>query len=84
MNQEEYENLVDMFASKGWKQFISAVTDIEDALTRTSVDSAPQNDDWQYLRGQVHQMRSLIGYENFIKMSWEQQERDKIDDEDIV
>ncbi len=72
MEEKEYEVLVDMFASDGWKQFIGNISELEDAITKAAVDNAVMNDQWQYLRGQLHQLRSILGYEDFIKISWEQ------------
>lgn len=73
MTQQEYETYLDLFASPGWKQFMKAVEEIEDAVTQSAVDRAATNDQWQYCRGQTHQLRSLLGYEDYIKLSWESQ-----------
>lgn len=76
MNEKDYEALVDMFASPGWKYFISGVTELEEALTRGAVDHATTNETWQYLRGQLGQLRSILGYENFVELAWKQQQED--------
>lgn len=72
MNEEEYNALVSMFESDGWKMFMESVTDAEDVLTRTAVDSAVTNDDWQLLRGRLIQLRSQAGWEQYIRLSYEQ------------
>lgn len=77
MKQHEYEALVDMFEGDGWKYFLNSVTELEDIITKAAADNAVTNDQWQYCRGQTHQLRSVIGYENYIKMSYDEQERVK-------
>lgn len=79
MEQEEFDALADMFGSKGWKHFIQTAVDLEDALTKGAVDSASTNEQWQYLRGQLHQLRSILGYENYIRQVWKQQEEDAVE-----
>lgn len=68
MDEKDFDAAMDMFASDGWKNFIEGVTDLESTLTQTAPDGALTNDQWQYARGQIHQLRSIIGYENYIKV----------------
>jgi cell division septation protein DedD len=77
MEEKDYNALVDMFASDGWKYFTKQAMELEDALTRGAVDSAVSNEQWQYLRGQLGQLRSILGYEAFVVAAWEQAEQDK-------
>ena len=72
MEEVEYENLVEMFASDGWKYFEKSVSDLEEAMTQEAPNGAITNDAWQYARGQIQQLRSIKGYENYVRLSWEQ------------
>jgi hypothetical protein len=76
MDEKDFEALVDMFATPGWKLFAEGAANLESALTKGAVDGAPQNDQWQFLRGQVYQLRSIIGYERYIREMQKQQEED--------
>lgn len=79
LEQRQYEDLVDMFASDGWKFFYKSAEDLEEALTKGAADSAVTNEQWQYLRGQLGQLRSILGYETFITSVWQQKlEDDKV------
>lgn len=71
MDEKEYEALVDMFVTDGWKAFIKSAGELERAITEGVVDSADTNDKWQYCRGQLHQLRSILGYEAFVRTAWD-------------
>jgi hypothetical protein len=74
MEQREYEDLVDMFQTPGWKYFMKGTTELEDAIVKAAPDGALTNDQWQYARGEIRQLRSVIGYESYIKHGYEEQE----------
>ena len=74
MEQKQYEELVDMFQTPGWKYFIEGITELESALVKAAPDGAVTNDQWQYARGQIRQLRSTAGYEQFIVSGYEEQE----------
>ena len=76
MEEKEIEALLDMFGSEGWKFFITSLEEVDQVLKETAVDNAVSNDQWQYCRGMIHQIRKITGYENVIKLSLEQ---DKIE-----
>ena len=80
MKEKEYEALVDMFASDGWKSYMNLAQNLEESLTRGAVDNAPDNDRWQYLRGQLGQLRSILGYETAVHAMWKQQQEDALED----
>ena len=83
MEEKEFEELNDMFHSEGWKLFINNIEELEDVITKSAVDNAVSNDQWQYCRGQTHQLRSILGYENFITVSWEADQKAKEEDIDV-
>lgn len=78
MKQEQYEALCDMFNSEGWKLYQENVAHLENTIVQVAPDGAVTNDQWQYARGQIHQLRGTLGYENFIKLSFEEQEAEKL------
>lgn len=91
MDQKTYEMLEELFLSEGYKYLIANLVDLESTLVSTAPDSAISNDYWQYLRGKIHTLRSVIGYEDYVKMSWKAQEEDvldtlmrNVDDADII
>ncbi|RKZ67676.1 MAG: hypothetical protein DRQ48_09465 [Gammaproteobacteria bacterium] len=80
MLQEEYETYVDLFKTEGWKLFQESIVGAEEQLKNSSVDSAVTNDQWQFLRGQLTQLRNVAAFETFIKLTFEQSEKDEEDD----
>ena len=80
MEEKDYEVLKEMFATPGWKMFIENITELEKTIMKVAPDNALTGDQWQYCRGKVHQLRSVMGYENFIELSWEQQQAVDVED----
>lgn len=76
MTEEEYNSLVDMFESDGWTIYIKQVEETEDAYTKGAVDGAPNNDQWQWLRGWLTNARNTLGYETFVRLSYEEQAKE--------
>jgi hypothetical protein len=74
MEEKEFEELSEMFQSDGWKSFTSNLTELEETIMKVAPDNAVTGDQWQYCRGQVHQLRRIIGYRDFIELSWENQQ----------
>ena len=69
--QKYYDNLFEMFNTEGWKQFQ------EDAQVelKTSTETADlvctTNEVWQYRRGELSKLRQLVGFETFVKQSYD-------------
>lgn len=82
MKERDYNDLVEMFESDGWKVFIGQVQATEEGATKGSVTSAVTNDQWQYLRGWISCSRGTLGYETFVRLSYEQQLRDEAVEEE--
>ena len=76
---KEFEESEEMFATTGWKRFIQNTEDYEKMIKDSLVDNAVTNDQWQYARGQLHQLRSFIKYEDFTRTIHEQKEFDNAD-----
>lgn len=81
MTETEYNSLVDMFNSDGWKVFISQVEETEDAATKGAVNAAETNDSWQFLRGWISCARGTAAYETFVRLSYEEQLRQEEEDD---
>ena len=81
MNEKDYNALLDMFVSDGWKLFAEEKTEQEKYATQGAVDGALTGDQWQYLRGWLHGLRAVLGYEDFVRLSYEAQKED--DDADL-
>lgn len=78
MSEKDYNALVDMFVSDGWKIYMEHIEKQEEGATKGAVDAADTSDKWQYLRGLTHQMRATIAFETFVRLSYEaQQEEDE-------
>ena len=79
MTEKEYEALVEMFNSKGWKYYIGGVEASEEAAMKGSVEGATTNDAWQWLRGWLTCTRGVLGYETFVRLSYESQQEEEYD-----
>ncbi len=74
MDEETYNNLTDMFESAGWKFFAKGTSELAEALVQAAPEGALTNDQWQYARGQIQQLRSVVHYEDYIKAGYAEQE----------
>ena len=68
--QEEvrYKVLMEMFNSKGWKEYQE---DLESELANaidTATDQCPTSDTWQMRRGMIDTLRRMRGYESWINI----------------
>ena len=80
MTENEFNDAVTMFESDGWRSFIKNIAETEQAQTRGAVDGATNNDKWQWLRGYITCARNTLAYENFVRLSYEQQLKDEKDE----
>lgn len=80
MEDKDFRALTDMFESDGWKIYQDEHTELEEFATKGAVDNAPDGDTWQYLRGRLHGLRAVIGYENYVRVSYQQQLDDQEED----
>lgn len=76
MNEEEYNELISMFESDGWKYYIEGMKELTKAQTEGAVTGAVTNDQWQFLRGWLTSSRATLGYENFVRVSYEEQAKE--------
>lgn len=72
--QEYYETLLDLFANKGWKQFIEDIEDNAELLR--DITTIPDEKQFWYRRGQLEAVERILSYESTIKNSYEDFERD--------
>ena len=72
--QEYYENLLDLFTHNGWRQFIE---DIEgNAEMLRDIMTIKDEQGFWYRRGQLEAVQRILSYEETIKDSYEDFERD--------
>lgn len=79
MTKEEYEVYVDLFESDGWKKFQESITGAEEQLTVGAFSNCVTNDQWQFVRGQLQQLKNIAAYEQYIKISYENELKEKED-----
>lgn len=84
MEEKEYEALADMFASDGWKFFVEGKTALLEALINNAPEGALTNDQWQFARGQIRELRSTTGFENLVTLTWkEQQAMPQVEEDEV-
>lgn len=67
--QDYYENLLDLFSTKGWKQFQEDISDNMDLLS--DITTIPDEKQFWFRRGQIEAVRLILSYEETIKNSYE-------------
>ena len=72
--QDYYETLLDLFASKGWKQYIEDISDNMEILQ--DITTIPDEKQFWFRRGQIEAISRILSYESTIKNSYEDFERD--------
>ena len=69
--QKYYEDLLDMFQTDGWKQIMVDYGESLKSFQDNSDYDCQTNDEWQVRRGEMKQLRNLLGYESFIRSSYD-------------
>jgi len=70
-----HDNLLDLFASKGWKSMLEDFTERLEFLIQTAATDCVDNTSWQIRRGQINELDKLVNYETFIRASIEAKEQ---------
>ena len=84
MEEKDYDALIDMFASDGWKYFVEGKTELLKALINNAPDGAPTNDQWQFARGQSRELRATTNCEKLVDLTWKEQQAMPVLEEDEV
>jgi len=75
MNQEDkdlqdyYENLLEMFTTAGWKQYVEDITDNQEMLQ--DITTIADEKQFWHRRGQLEAVTRILQYETSIKNSYE-------------
>lgn len=69
-----YENLLDLFTREGWKQFIEDIQDNAEMLS--DITTIKDEQGFWYRRGQLEAIQRILSYEETIKDSYEDFERE--------
>ena len=78
-DREYYESLIDVFATPGWKYFISDLQLSLETISDNAYMECPTNDEWQKRRGEIDKLSQIIAFETYIKSSYESEELVKED-----
>lgn len=79
--QTYYENLLELFVSPGWKQFIEDIEDNKEVLQ--DINSINDEKQFWFRRGQLEAVSRILSYESSIKDSYEDFERDSDGEENL-
>lgn len=72
--QTYYETLLDLFASKGWSQYIEDISDNKEILG--DITTIQDEKQFWFRRGQLEILNRVLSYESSIKNSYEDFEKD--------
>ena len=75
--QNYYENLLDLFTTPGWKQYIEDISDNMEILQ--DITTIQDEKQFWHRRGQLEAVSRIIQYESSIKNSYEDFEKDAND-----
>lgn len=65
--EQELEDLIDMFLTKGWKIFMQDFNKLLTDKIQSADLNCKTNDEWQYNRGVVSELRYITNYEQIMK-----------------
>jgi len=69
--QDYYEDLIEMFATKGWKIFVEQHENELDRLESTAAAECENNDQWQTRRGEIKKCITVVNYEHLIRSNFQ-------------
>lgn len=69
--QDYYEDMIEMFATKGWQTFIEQNEEQLDRLEKTAYADCANNDLWQERRGEIKRVLTIVNYEPLIRANFE-------------
>jgi hypothetical protein len=72
--QDYYENLLELFASPGWKQFLEDIGDNLEMLG--DITTITDGTQFWYRKGQVEAIQRILSYEETIVNSYEDFQRE--------
>ena len=67
-----YNNLFEMFATKGWKQLQEELEASVTTIEKTALYSDKDREAFEVSRGRAMTLRQLIGYENAMRQTYDQ------------
>ena len=73
---DDVEDLIEMFATDGWKRVISDAEELKKVLEARAVYNSSTLEDLYFIRGRLAQLRQLTGLESTIRAT--DQERDNV------
>lgn len=68
--QEYYENLLELFSTSGWKQFLEDIGDNLEILG--DITTIPDEKQFWFRRGQVEAIQRVLAYEESILAGYEE------------
>lgn len=71
--QEYYENLLELFSTKGWKQFLEDIGDNLEVLG--DISTIPDSTQFWFRKGQVEAVQRVLAYEEAIVNSYDDFQR---------
>jgi hypothetical protein len=71
--QEYYENLLELFSTKGWKQFLEDIGDNLEVLG--DISTIPDSNQFWFRKGQVEAVQRVLSYEEAIVNSYDDFQR---------
>lgn len=74
--EKRLEALLEMFNSKGWKEFQLEVAENLKISVESAPDTCIDGDQWQFRRGEILKLKQFAGYEDFIRASLEVMENE--------
>lgn len=69
--QKYYDDYFTLFQADGWKQLMDEYGESLKILQENADYDCKTNDEWQEHRGMIKQLRNLLGFEAYIKSSYE-------------
>jgi hypothetical protein len=68
---KEYEALLEMFDTEGWRIFQREAEDSLRVLTEQAPMDCITNEQWQLRRGEIQKLKQIAGFQQFTKESYD-------------
>lgn len=87
MTEKEFNMFGELFSTDGWIKMMQDLQEMRDATLESAPMACQMNEQWQYCRGQLQQMDTMLNMQIFIEAQWKQQKEEEAaaeeDDEDV-
>ena len=77
--EKYYENLFEMFGTKGWKQFVEEINTSLKQIELGALYSTERDEDFKEIRGRALAFKLIVNYETVMRTTFDNEQRETPD-----